>query len=640
MIDIKNLSLSRGTKELISNSSVFLPDNKRVGLIGRNGSGKSSFFSLLLNEIDQDNGDVITPANQTYAIIKQETPSLDCSAIDYVLSGDQKRNNLLQALEIAIQNNNANQIADINQQLEDIDAYTAPAKAGKLLSGLGFHESQHSEPVKSFSGGWRMRLNLAQALLTPADVLLLDEPTNHLDLETVLWLESYLIQQNNTQIIISHDRNFLNKVTELTLELAQNQLTLYSGNYDFYEKEKANRLALQQAQYNKQQNQIKHLQSFVDRFRYKATKAKQAQSRIKALEKMELIAPIHLESQFDFSFFPVGNLPNPMLKFENLVIGYDVPISEDMTFSIEAASRIGLLGVNGSGKSTLIKTIIGDIPKLSGSIFCSEKVKIGYFAQHQLDYLDPNDTPLNALKRIAPNEKEQLLRNYLGGYNFNNDKVNEKIQPFSGGEKARLALALIVWQQPNFLLLDEPTNHLDIDMRTALTWALQSFEGAMILVSHDRNLLEATCDEFIYLQDKKLHILKGDLDDYHQQTVGHNNTNNTPSSSEIENHYKKDKVKQAQLRQAIADNTKDLKKQAQSLEKNLHLLEKQQQEIENFLISEEAYQDENKQRLQENIILSQKIKQDMQTTEEEWLNIQETIENKGLELIQQFENKD
>ena len=515
MIELKNLTLQRGLKVLLDKASLTVNPGQRIGLIGKNGTGKSSLFALIKGEIMQDGGDILIPKHWKLAAVAQETPALEVSALDYVLQGDAELQSFQTALNTAEAQNDGMKIAEYHAKLEEIDAYTAPARAAKLLNGLGFSQQEHSKSVKAFSGGWRMRLNLAQALMCRADLLLLDEPTNHLDLETVLWLENHLASLPCTQIIISHDRDFLNAATTQTVELSNQKLTLYGGNYDFYQNERAQRLAQQQAAYIKQQAHIQHLQSFIDRFKAKATKAVQAQSRMKALAKLERIAPAHLDSEFSFEFESPAHLPNPLLKLDKADLGYgDNTVLHDISLSLESGARYGLLGVNGSGKSTFIKALAGELDLQAGQMVKSDKLNIGYFAQHQLDTLRDDQSPVWHIQQLSPEVREQEIRNFLGGFNFVGDMALQKIEPFSGGEKARLALAMIVWQKPNLLLLDEPTNHLDLDMRHALTVALQSFQGALIVVSHDRSLLEATTDSFLLIHQGRLQAFDGDLNDY------------------------------------------------------------------------------------------------------------------------------
>ncbi|MFC2534141.1 MAG: ABC-F family ATP-binding cassette domain-containing protein, partial [Neisseria elongata] len=532
MIEIKNLTLQRGLKVLLDQAALSLAPGRRVGLIGKNGSGKSSLFALLKGEITADKGDVSIPKHWKTAAVAQETPALDISALDYVLQGDGELQLFQMALHEAEAKNDGMKQAEYHAKLEEIDAYSTSARAAKLLSGLGFSQEEHGRPVKSFSGGWRMRLNLAQALMCRADLLLLDEPTNHLDLETVLWLENHLSGLPCTQIIISHDRDFLNATTTQTIELSDQKLTLYGGNYDFYQAERARRLAQQQAAYLKQQAQIKHLQSFIDRFKAKATKAVQAQSRMKALDKLERIAPAHFDSGFSFEFDSPAHLPNPLLQLDKADLGYGgEPVLHGIDLSLESGARYGLLGVNGSGKSTFIKTLAGELNVLSGRIVRSDKLNIGYFAQHQLDTLRPDQSPLWHIQKLSPDVREQEIRNFLGSFNFVGDAALQKTEPFSGGEKARLALAMIVWQKPNLLLLDEPTNHLDLDIRHALTLALQSFQGALIVVSHDRSLLEATTDSVLLIDQGYLKTFEGDLNDYRRLRLVQSNPEAAPPPS-------------------------------------------------------------------------------------------------------------
>ena len=640
MIYIQNLTLQRGTKVLFDQANLTINPNQRVGLIGKNGTGKSTLFSLFKGELHSDGGDVLVPQHWLIASVAQNTPALECSALDYVLQGDAPLQSLQAALKQAEADNNGEEMAHVLAQLDEIDAYSAPARAGKLLNGLGFSTEEQQRPVKTFSGGWRMRLNLAQALMCRADLLLLDEPTNHLDLETVLWLEQHLANLNCTQIIISHDRDFLNAVTNTTVELSQQKLTVYGGNYDFYERERALRLAQQQSAYVKQQAHIAHLQSFIDRFKAKATKAVQAQSRIKALARLELIAPAHLDSEFAFEFIEPAHLPNPLLKLDEVNLGYgDTTIVQNVSLSIESGARIGLLGVNGSGKSTLIKTIAGEITPLSGQIIRAEKLAIGYFAQHQLETLRSDQSPIWHIQQLSPQVREQEIRNFLGGFQFQGEMAMQAIAPFSGGEKARLALAMIVWQQPNLLLLDEPTNHLDLDMRHALTVALQSFQGALIVVSHDRSLLEATTDGFVFMHEQRLHQFDGDLNDYRlwrlqqEQLANQTSAGSAPSSSQ---NRKDSKRLQAQLRQQLSQQTKPLQKKIASTEATMAKLGAEQQELEAFLGTEDAYLADNKAQMQQSVTRLGEIKTQLATLEEDWLMWQDELEQLSASIQAEF----
>jgi ATP-binding cassette subfamily F protein 3 len=523
MIRLTALTLIRGAKPLLQAADLTLNPGEKVGLIGANGSGKSSLFALLRNELQPDAGDAFFPASWRVAHVAQETPALDRPALDYAIDGDTHLRRLEAELADAEARHDSHdtghRIGDLHAALADADAYTVRSRAEQLLTGLGFSHDQMNLPVASFSGGWRMRLNLAQALMCPSDLLLLDEPTNHLDLDAILWVEDWLKRYPGTLLIISHDRDFLDGVVNVIAHIDDRKLKRYGGNYSAFEKQRAINLALSQAAMVKQTRERDHLQSFIDRFKAKASKAKQAQSRMKMLAKMEELAPIHAAAAFQFEFREPDRAPNPLLVLEDVVAGYhtdegDKPILRDINLNLQAGQRIGLLGVNGAGKSTLIKTIAGELAPLTGDAHWGKGLAIGYFAQHQVEMLRHDQSPLWHLAKIAPTVREQELRNFLGGFNFPGTMVSSPIAPFSGGEKARLALALIVWQKPNLLLLDEPTNHLDLETREALTVALAQFEGTLVLVSHDRHLLRATTEEFLIVADGSLKPFDGDLDDY------------------------------------------------------------------------------------------------------------------------------
>lgn len=629
MIEIKNLSLQRGNKQLLNNANLTIYPGQRIGLIGKNGTGKSSLFALIEGKISHDSGDIRLPKHWQLATVKQETPALDIPALDYVLQGDSELQQLQQLLQQAEDDDDGFKQAEYHARLDEIGAYSAPARAAKLLNGLGFSQQEQQQPVKSFSGGWRMRLNLAQALMCRTDLLLLDEPTNHLDLETVLWLEQHLAGLDTTQIIISHDRDFLNATTTQTVELTQQQLILYGGNYDFYQQERAQRLTQQQAAYLKQQAHIQHLQSFIDRFKAKATKAVQAQSRIKALARLERIAPAHLDSEFSFQFAQPDHLPNPLLKLEHISLGYgDKTVLHDIDLSVESGARYGLLGVNGSGKSTLIKAISGSLKPLSGQVIRAEKLKIGYFAQHQLETLRADQSPVWHIQQLSPAVREQEIRNFLGSFAFIGDMALQPIAPFSGGEKARLALAMIVWQKPNLLLLDEPTNHLDLDMRHALTVALQTFKGALIVVSHDRSLLESTTDALIYLSDGELKHFDGDLSNYRQWRLTQDQHNGEQPQDSRDNHNRKEQKRiEAQQRQQRARLIKPLLKNIEKAERDMGNWQQQRKQHEAFLASEEAYLDENQTKLQQTLTQLAELKVKLTQTEEKWLEWQQEVEN-------------
>ena len=537
MIRFSQLSLIRGTKVLLDNADASLTTGERIGLIGSNGSGKSSLFALLRGELHADKGDAEFPAQWRVAHVAQETPALERAAVDYAIDGDTTLRRLedqLRRAETAAEQDasdaNGALLGELHARLADADAYTVRSRAERLLKGLGFASAQLGQSVASFSGGWRMRLNLAQALMCPSDLLLLDEPTNHLDLDAIIWLEDWLKRYPGTLFIISHDRDFLDGVTNVILHIDQKKLRRYGGNYSSFERQRAAALVLAAGQYEKQARERAHLQSFIDRFKAQATKARQAQSRMKMLARMEDLAPLHAAAPFSFEFMEPRRAPNPLLVLEDVDAGYlgaagpvgtadsggtqDKVVIRGIKFSLQSGERYGLLGINGAGKSTLIRTIAGELPPLCGTATYGKGLSIGYFAQHQVEMLRDDQTPLWHLLRIAPGVREQELRNFLGGFNFPGEMATGGIAHFSGGEKARLALALIVWQKPNLLLLDEPTNHLDLETREALTVALAQFEGTLVLVSHDRHLLRATSDQFLIVAGGRLQPFDGDLDDY------------------------------------------------------------------------------------------------------------------------------
>ena len=524
MIRLQQLSLMRGTKPLFDNTDLTLNPGDKIGLIGANGAGKSTLFGMLRDELHPDQGSIDFPRNWRVAYVAQETPALERAAIEYAIDGDTTLRKLEKELAdveaMADQDAAGHRMGELYGLLADADAYTVRSRGEQLLVGLGFSQDQMMQPVSSFSGGWRMRLNLAQALMCPSDLLLLDEPTNHLDLDAIIWLEDWLKRYTGTLIVISHDRDFLDGVVNVIVHIDERKLKRYSGNYSSFERQRAAQIVLAQGMLEKQQRKQAHLQSYIDRFKAQATKARQAQSRIKALARMEEIAPLRAAAEFSFEFREPLRAPNPLLTLENVAMGYrsaegaEKQIISGVNFSLQTGQRIGLLGVNGAGKSTFIKTVADDLSSLGGVVNIGKGLAIGYFAQHQLEMLRDDESPLWHLVRIAPDVREQELRNFLGSFNFPGTMVTSPIRPFSGGEKARLALALIVWQRPNLLLLDEPTNHLDLETREALTDALAQFEGTLMLVSHDRHLLRATTDQFLIVADGKLTDFDGDLDDY------------------------------------------------------------------------------------------------------------------------------
>ena len=517
MIVLSNITLQRGRENLLEKTSLTIYESRRVALIGRNGCGKSSLFELLLAKISPEHGDVAIPTGCQIAHMAQEITHSRQTALDYVLDGHAQFRTTQAAIAEAEQKDDHQSLSQLYEQLDIIGGYQVEHQGAELLHGLGFANEELNNPVTSFSGGWRIRLNLAQALMSPSDVLLLDEPTNHLDLDTTFWLEQWLKRYPGTLMIISHDRDFIDNVAKEIVHIEAKKLNLYKGNYSAFEKQRAEKLALQQANFDKQQRQIKHIQSFITRFKAKASKAKQAQSRVKQLQNMELVASVQIDSPFKFEFSENEKTSNPLISLRDIDLGYgDKNVLDGISLSLHPGARIGLLGVNGAGKSTLIKGITGDLPAFSGEIVKGEHCYIGYFAQHQLEALDVNASALTHIQRLSANVSEQQARNFLGGFDFHGDKAIEPIAPFSGGEKARLALSLIVWQKPNVLLLDEPTNHLDLDMRSALTLALQGFSGALIVVSHDRHLLRHSVDEYLLIHNAKVSPFDGTLEDYHR----------------------------------------------------------------------------------------------------------------------------
>jgi ATP-binding cassette subfamily F protein 3 len=519
MIAFRNFALRRGEHLLLSKVDLSLHAGWRIGVIGRNGCGKSSLFAAVMGEVEADQGDIDLPGKVRIASVAQETPSLPDAAIDFVLSGDTEVYAILQAEAAAMAAEDWDAVASAHQRLAEINGYDGTARAGRLLHGLGFPADTHSRAVSSFSGGWRVRLNLARALMMPSDLLLLDEPTNHLDLDAVLWLEQWLLKYTGTLLMISHDREFLDGVSTHTLHLHEGKAKLYVGDYTSFERQRAEHLRQQQIAHEKSQAERAHLQSFVDRFKAQASKARLAQSRMKRLAKMAGTEAVRAERAFRIQFADPARLPHSLIRLNHVDAGYAaatgaVKILDNIGFGLEAGDRVGLLGPNGAGKSTLVKTLVGELPLLAGERVAHPDLRIGYFAQHTVESLHEGQSPLWHLKELAPNAGEQVLRNYLGRWNFVGDRAFESVDGFSGGERARLALALIAYLEPNVLLLDEPTNHLDLDMREALAEALSEFPGAIVLVSHDRHLIGLVCETFWRVADGKVEAFNGDLDEY------------------------------------------------------------------------------------------------------------------------------
>jgi len=656
MITLNNVSLRRGAKLLLDKATVTLNPGEKVGLVGRNGAGKSTLFALLNGTLHEDGGDFSIPKVWRMAQVAQNMPETEESATDFVIAGDTRLIELRQALEAAELAEDGMAMAHAHVDLADAGEHDATSRAQALILGLGFKVSELDQPVNSFSGGWRMRLQLARALMCPSDLLLLDEPTNHLDLDALVWLEAWLKRYAGTMIVISHDREFLDAVTNVTLHIEHAKLNRYGGNYSSFELMRAQQLELQQASFSKQQEKIAHLQKFITRFKAKASKAKQAQSRVKALERMEKIAPVLADAEFTFEFKEPQNLPNPMLAISDASFGYKVDgvnkvIIKDVNKSVLAGQRIGILGANGQGKSTLVKTIARTMPQLAGTVTEGKGLNIGYFAQQELDVLRSDDNPLEHMIRLAkdlgPNAaesgREQDLRNFLGTFNFAGDMVKQAVGTMSGGEKARLVLAMIVWQRPNLLLLDEPTNHLDLATREALSMALNEFEGTVMLVSHDRALLRAVCDEFWLVGRGEIKPFDGDLDDYQRYLLEESKRLReeakveeakvvsevakptvsmavTPEKKPVAQTSEQRKLESAK-RQEINARTKPLKKQIDQAEKSMAQLQAEKGQLESKLLEPVSPQ--------EIADIGKKLKvinDELMTIEENWLGWTSEIE--------------
>ncbi|WDD98871.1 ATP-binding cassette domain-containing protein [Thalassomonas actiniarum] len=626
MIVANELSLDRGAKNLIKSSSFTIHPNHKVGLVGANGCGKSSLFAALLGQLQADSGSISMPGSWKIATVKQETPALEMSALDYVMDGDKEFRQLEQQLEQARANDDGNEEAILINKIDAVNGYSLPARAGELLHGLGFLQHELSAPVKDFSGGWRMRLNLAQALISRADLLLLDEPTNHLDLDAVIWLQRWLKRFTGTLVLISHDRDFLDDVIGQILHIEQQRAKLYSGNYTAFERQRAEHLAQQDAQYQKQQKEVAHLTSFVDRFRAKASKAKQAQSRLKRLQKLPDLAPAHVDTQFTFTFEQPDSLPYPLLSLTDSQCGYheNAIILNQVNLTLVPGSRIGLLGRNGAGKSTLIKSLAGELALLHGERYCAQELKIGYFSQHQLEQLHADASPINHILKAKPALTELQARSFLGRFGFSGDQALGQVGTMSGGEKARLVLALIVLEKPQLLLLDEPTNHLDLEMRQALVLALQEFAGAIILIAHDRFLLESCVDEFYLVANNQVSDFSGDIDDYQQWL--NDDKKQTGQGNKVAKENVVDKKQQRKEQAELRKKAAPLKKQADKFEKNIHQWQQTLQEVETELADSEIYQSEHKKRLTELLKQQASLVQDIEAAEMEWMEVEEQIE--------------
>lgn len=629
MLSLEHINLRRGTSLLLEDANFTLHQGQRVGLVGKNGSGKSSLFKLISGELDTDAGQLSRPTDWRLAMMAQEVPALPQPAIDYVLDGHQELRAAERELARAQDNDDSDAMAHAHARLDTLRAWEQPARAATLLAGLGFSEAQQQQPVSAFSGGWRMRLNLAQVLLANAELVLLDEPTNHLDLDAILWLQQWLVQQPGALMVISHDRAFLDATVGEILHIDQGRLRRYTGTYSDFERQRAEQLSQQQKLYEKQQTQIAHLQKFVDRFKAKASKAKQAQSRVKALEKLERIAPAHVDSAFRFSFHTPKRLPDPMIDLEGVGCGYDgQPVLTNVTLNLRPESRLGLLGQNGAGKSTLIRTLVGELPAIGGHLLHGPDLVIGYFHQQQVDRLDARDTPYQLLNREYPQWSEQQIRNELGGFGFHGDEVFAPIGRFSGGEKARLALSLIVQQKPSLLLLDEPANHLDLDMREALTMALQDFAGAVVLVSHDRHLLETTVDEFLLVADGGVRPFDGDLDDYARWLQQARRDEQAEAKADDTRSPVRDDAKQRRQDAARRrEQLRPLKKTMEKCEQRLELAGRELAEVEMLLGDEGLYTDSaRKQELADLLARQGQLRNEKEEQEMALLEAMEALE--------------
>ncbi len=613
MITLSQITLSRGNKLLLDGASASLHEKQKIGLVGHNGCGKSSLFGLLLGQLTADLGECSINPHLRISHLSQQLPESDERAIDFVLAGDNEYLKLQQQLVNAEREGDHDAVVVCHEFLNQTAGYSKPAKAATILAGLGFTPEGQQAPVNSFSGGWRMRLSLARCLMKPADLLLLDEPTNHLDMEAIFWLEKWLKSYPGSIILISHDREFLDAFVTHILHIEQQKMALYPGSYTRFEQTRAQQLALQQAMFEKQQDKIGHMMAYVARFRAKASKAKQAQSRLNAIAKMDVVMQAHVDSPFSFAFYPCPRAGNPLLNCEKMSAGYtsQLPILSGINLILGPGARIALLGPNGEGKSTLIKTLTGELVPLSGTLTCSPHLKIGYYAQHQLDQLDCHLSPLQTIQALTPEAKEQTIRDFLGGFNFMGDMATHAIHHFSGGEKARLALAKLVWLKPNLLLLDEPTNHLDLGMRAAIEIALQSYEGALILISHDRHLLRTAVDDFYLVYQKQVQSFKGDLDDYHQWLMTKETTKKSSTTILSPNAYREKRSLQNRLKK---------------LEQVIEEKNKQAAQLETELAKSELYEVAAQATLKSKLIARDSLQKELQLAEESWLEVLEAIE--------------
>ena len=615
MLSFNNLSLRRGSSLLFENVSFTVHKDNKVGLVGANGTGKTSLFKMIQGEFESDEGTFKYPPDLKIACLAQEVPGTDEQALPYVMGGDKKLMEIEKAILEAELNEDYGSLGELHAEFEDHDGFTAKSRAEKLLVGLGFSEEEFVKPLKDFSGGWRVRLNLARTLMQPADLLLLDEPTNHLDLDAIIWLGNWIKSFRGAMLLISHDREFLDECVGYVAHIHSGTIELYKGNYSQFEILKAAKLAELESNYSKQQREVAHMQDFVRRFKAKATKARQAQSRIKALERMELIAPAHIDSPFQFKIPETDKISNPLITLENADLGYSDSIVRNVKIAFRPGDRIGLLGVNGAGKSTFIKSLKGELPLLNGQKVEGKNLKVGYFSQHQVDDLNLEKSPIDHLLRVDEKASEPEIRSFLGGFNFRGDKAKNSIKNFSGGEKARLALSIIAFQKPNLLLMDEPTNHLDMDMRQALTVALQDFGGAILLISHDRHLLANTVDEFLIINEGNLSTYNGDLEDYRKTVL------------KVTPNKKIKKNEQIEIRQELSkQEIKEIKNKIIMHEKTLKRLQRKLTETEEKLNSPASYESDEGTDLHALLRDQANLTSEIELNEQDWLELNEQLE--------------
>ena len=615
MLSFNNLSLRRGSSLLFENVSFIVHKDNKVGLVGANGTGKTSLFKMIQGEFESDDGTFKYPPDLKIAFLAQEVPGTDEQALPYVMGGDKKLVEIEKAISEAEINEDYGSLGELHAEFEDHDGFTAKSRAEKLLVGLGFSEEEFVKPLKDFSGGWRVRLNLARTLMQPADLLLLDEPTNHLDLDAIIWLGNWIKSFRGAMLLISHDREFLDECVGYIAHIHSGTIELYKGNYSQFEILKAAKLAELESNYSKQQREVAHMQDFVRRFKAKATKARQAQSRIKALERMELIAPAHIDSPFQFKIPETDKISNPLITLENADLGYSDSIVRNVKIAFRPGDRIGLLGVNGAGKSTFIKSLKGELPLLNGQKVEGKNLKVGYFSQHQVDDLNLEKSPIDHLLRVDEKASEPEIRSFLGGFNFRGDKAKNRIKNFSGGEKARLALSIIAFQKPNLLLMDEPTNHLDMDMRQALTVALQDFGGAILLISHDRHLLANTVDEFLIINEGNLSTYNGDLEDYRKTVL------------KVTPNKKIKKNEQIEIRPELSkQEIKEIKNKIIMHEKTLKRLQRKLTETEEKLNSPASYESDEGTDLHALLRDQANLTSEIELNEQDWLELNEQLE--------------